>query len=323
MTRGRAAVRVARRAAAAAAVLGFAAALPGCATPPGPAAHDARAVTAGPVLPDPIRLHDVPFVAQPDWQCGPASLAIAMAAAGLEVPVERIAARAFTPGLRGSLQAEMLAATRAHAMLATQLPPTLDALRVELAAGRPVVVLQNLGLSFLPRWHYAVVTGIDLRAGAVTLHSGDTPSATMRLTTFGHTWARSGHWAIAVTPPDRMAAAADEEAAVRAVVGLERVDRAAAARAWPALVARWPRSRVGQFGLGNRLLADGDPGWAVGAYTAALAADPGFADAWNNLARALDATGRREAARLAADRAVALGGPRADAYRQTRAELAR
>jgi predicted Zn-dependent protease len=124
-----------------------------------------------------------------------------------------------------------------------------------------------------------------------------------------------------VTAPDRIPASADETAALHAVAGLERIDATAAMRGWDALVARWPRSRVGHFGRGNRLLADGDPRGAIGAYRAALAVDPGFADAWNNLARALEASGRLDAARLAADRAVSIGGARADAYRDTRASL--
>lgn len=296
-------------------------ALAGCAAPQAGPPRAARMAADG--LPDPVRLADVPFVAQPDWQCGPAALSIAMAAAGRPVPVETLARGAFTPDLQGSLQAEMLAVTRRHGLLATELPASLEALRRELAAGRPVIVLQNLGFASFPRWHYAVVIGVDRELGEVVLHSGDVPSLSMRLSTFERTWARSGRWAIAVTPPDRLPASADETAVLRAVVALERVDPVAAATAWDAVVARWPRSRIGLFGQANRRLADGDPRGAVGGFVAALAVDPGFADAWNNLARALQAAGRIDAARLAADRAVALGGPRLDTYLDTRAALGR
>ena len=320
-----------------AAALALAALLAGCAgsagrapsdpalrdpAPAGRAAHAPAArtpdATGGPVC-----LDGVPFVAQPEWQCGPASLAMALAAAGREVPLGRLVERAFTPGLAGSLQAEMLAAARAERMLATELPPTLEALRAELADGRPVVVLQNLGLPMLPRWHYAVLIGMDEGAGEVVLHSGDTPSMPMRLSVFERTWSRAGRWAFAVTPPERFPASAGEQAALHAVAGLERVDAAASMRAWDALVARWPASRVGHFGRGNRLLADGDARGAIVAYRRVLEIDPGFADGWNNLAHALASSGRLDAARLAADRAVAIGGRRADAYRETQASLAR
>jgi predicted Zn-dependent protease len=128
---------------------------------------------------------------------------------------------------------------------------------------------------------------------------------------------------MAVTPPSVLPASAAEPDAVAAAVGLERVDPAAAGAAWDAIVARWPSSRLGHFGRANRLLALGDAPAAVDAFRAAIAADPAFADAWNNLARALASTGEPVAALAAADRAVALGGPRADAYRETRAALGR
>jgi tetratricopeptide (TPR) repeat protein len=272
-------------------------------------------------LPDPLRLDTVPFVAQPDWQCGPASLAMALAAAGREVPVDALAASAFVPGLKGALQAEMLAATRRQGMLATELAPSLDAVRAELAAGRPVIVLQNLGLAMAPRWHYAVLIGVDLARGELRLHSGEIADDTMSLATFERTWARGGRWAMVVTPPASLPASADEARIARAIAGLERVDRAGAAAGWEAMVERWPAGRLARFARGNARLAGGDARGAAEDLRAAIAADPAFADAWNNLARALAAQGDRDAARAAADRAVALGGARLDVYRDTRAAL--
>ena len=108
---------------------------------------------------------------------------------------------------------------------------------------------------------------------------------------------------------------------VRAAIGLERADAAAARQARGAVVARWPASRPGRFGRGKLRLGGGGPGGAVDHCRAALAADPAFGDAWNKLAQALLAAGHADAARGAADRAVAIGGPRADAYRDTRRSI--
>jgi hypothetical protein len=310
-----------------AAALALAAALAGCAGSPGGASSATGPSTASgdraPRLPDAVWLRDVPFVAQPEWQCGPAALSIAMAAAGRPVPVRVLADSAFVPGLQGTLQAEMLAATRRQGMLATVLPASFDALRRELAAGRPVVVLQNLGLAAWPKWHYAVLVGYDDRAAEVRLHSGDEPSMAMGRRTFERTWARGDRWAIAVTPPSVLPESADEASAIRAAIGLERTDTTAASRAWEAVIARWPRSAMARFGRANLRFAGGDARSAVDDYRAAVAIDPGFADAWNNLAQALAALGEPAAASEAADRAVALGGPRAAAYRDTRASIGR
>jgi tetratricopeptide (TPR) repeat protein len=320
-------VSVGRRAALAA--LALAALLAGCAAPAPLSSASPGAGTPVAGRPDasdlPVarQLAGVPFVAQPDWQCGPAALAIAMTASGHPVPVATLAADAFVPGLKGTLQAEMLAASRRQRLLATVLPPEFDALRREIADGRPVIVLQNLGLAALPRWHYAVLIGYDLEAAQVTLHSGDEPQMRMGRGVFERTWARSGRWAMTVTAPAVLPASADEPRSVQAAIGLERVDAAAAVQAWEAIARRWPASRLAPFGLANLRLAQGDARAAADGFRAALAVDPAFADAWNNLARALDMLGEGAAARAAADRAVAIGGPREALYRETRAELTR
>jgi len=320
-------VSVGRRAGLAA--LALAALLAGCAAPAPLSSASPGAGTPVAGRPDasdlPVarQLAGVPFVAQPDWQCGPAALAIAMTASGHPVPVATLAADAFVPGLKGTLQAEMLAASRRQRLLATVLPPEFDALRREIADGRPVIVLQNLGLAALPRWHYAVLIGYDLEAAQVTLHSGDEPQMRMGRGVFERTWARSGRWAMTVTAPAVLPASADEPRSVQAAIGLERVDPSAAAQAWEAIARRWPASRLAPFGLANLRLAQGDARAAADGFRAALAVDPAFADAWNNLARALDMLGEGPAARAAADRAVAIGGPREALYRETRAELSR
>lgn len=311
------------------AALALAALLAGCAAPAPLSSASPGAGTPVAGRPDasdlPVawQLAGVPFVAQPDWQCGPAALAIAMTASGHPVPVATLAADAFVPGLKGTLQAEMLAASRRQRLLATVLPPEFDALRREIADGRPVIVLQNLGLAALPRWHYAVLIGYDLEAAQVTLHSGDEPQMRMGRGVFERTWARSGRWAMTVTAPTVLPASADEPRSVQAAIGLERVDAAAAVQAWEAIARRWPASRLAPFGLANLRLAQGDARAAADGFRAALAVDPAFADAWNNLARALDMLGEGAAARAAADRAVAIGGPREALYRETRAELSR
>lgn len=289
-----------------------AAALAGCAAPSGPLVGD-----------DAVRVAHVPFIDQPDWQCGPASLAMAAAAAGRPVPVEDFARAAFVPGRAGSLQPEMLAAPRRHGLLATELTPGLAALREELRQGRPVVVLQNLGLAAWPVWHYAVVVGLDEGEGRVELHSGDTRSLRMPLSTFDRTWARAGRWALVLTPPTRLPAAIDLPRAMNAAAGLQRVDAQAGAQAWESVHARWPEDRRVRFGRANALLAIGRAADAAAGFRSAIEVDPGFADAWNNLAIALDAAGDRAAARRAAERAVSIGGPRLPAYRDTLASLAR
>ena len=278
---------------------------------------------APPALAPAARLPDVPFFPQERYQCGPAALAMLLAADGAPVTAEALAAQVYLPAREGSLQAEMLGAARRHGRLAVVLPPRLDAVLAEVAAGRPVVVLQNLALPWLPQWHYAVVIGYDLPSAQLTLHSGTTPALTLPLSVFERTWARSGHWAMVATAPDRLPATPDAESLLAASVALERVDRAAAGRAYAALTQRAPLLAGAWLGLGNVRHASGDLAAAAQAFERATAADPAGADAWNNLALTELARGRIDAARRAAQQAVAIGGPRAPRYRETQAAVER
>lgn len=262
-------------------------------------------------------LADVPFFPQQDYQCGPAALAMVLAADGVPVSAEALVPQVYLPARAGALQAEMLATARRHGRLAVVLPPRLDALLAEVAAGRPVIVLQNLSLPLLPRWHYAVVIGYDVGQQQVLLHSGTTRRLVLPLPVFERTWARSGHWAMVATAPARLPVAPDANALLAAASALERIDPRAAGPAYRALTQRDPGAYGAWFGLGNASHAVGELEEAQRAFARATTIDPQAADAWNNLALTELALGRTAQAVRSAQRAVAIGGPRAARYRQT------
>jgi hypothetical protein len=290
---------IARAAAAAAALL-----LSGCAaffTPPQTAALLAQPPQG---LPQRIEREAVPFFPQTRDHCGPAALATALADVGLPADPERLADAVFLSARGGSLQLEMLGGARRQGAVATQLPRELEALLREVAAGHSVVVLQNLGLDFAPRWHYAVVVGYDLAQRELLLRSGTTRREVMALRTFEYTWARGGRWAIAVLPPERLPVTATEAEAQQAAVGFERAaPPARAAAAYRALLARWPGNLVAGIGLGNALNAAADAAGARAAF-ADVAERHDSAVAWINLARLRLDAGDRAGARAAAERAV-------------------
>lgn len=294
--------------------------LAGCAAPPMTAALRAQQPAA---LARPMQLAQVPFFPQQAYQCGPAALAMALAASGVAVVPDALVPQVYLPAREGSLQPEMLATARRHGRLAVLLPPRLDALLAEVAAGRPVIVLQNLALPWFPRWHYAVVIGFDLAAQSIRLHSGTTANLELPLAVFERTWARSGHWAMVATAPDALPATPDPQALLEAAAALERTDAHAAAVAYTALTQRAPGLYGAWFGLGNARHASGDLAGAAQAFARAVDVDGQAADAWNNLALTQLALGRLAEARRAADRAVALGGPRIARYRETLAAVER
>ena len=301
-----------------------AAAAAGCAslTPPQTAA---LLDTPPPGLPRQAERAEVPFFPQTPYHCGPAALATVLRHAGFAADPDALGESIFLPAREGTLQVEMLAGARRAGALPCRLPGTLEALLRATADGHPPVVLLNLGLSFVPRWHYAVLVGYDLDAREVVLRSGTTQRAVMALRTFEHTWARSGHWAFVVTRPGDLPAQVSEDEAMQAALGFERVAAPAeAARVWQSVLQRWPGGLLPMLALGNARFAAGDAAGAALAFEQA-AQQHDSAAAWNNLAQARKQLGDKAGARAAAERALQrarAAEPRwIDAAEQTLAEL--
>ena len=291
--------------------------LAGCATPQLAALRDAWPAD----VPGQAQLSQVPFFAQADYQCGPAALAMVAQSAGVLVTPEQLVEQVYLPGRQGSLQPEMLAATRRQGLVAYLLAPELNALLRELAAGNPVLVFQNLSLPIYPLWHYAVAIGYDRDRSELVLHSGTTERLTLSLATFERTWARGGRWAMLALPTHRLPATASPDAYAGAVATLERTHPVAAHAAYATALKTWPQQRALWLGSGNTAYALGQRNRAAEAYEAAAKVDPAFADAWNNLAQVRLELGQRAQAAEAIARAVALGGPREARYRELQQKI--
>ncbi|RTR05366.1 PA2778 family cysteine peptidase [Halomonas nitroreducens] len=290
--------------------------LAGCASAPqvSPATREA--------LPDRVKLDDVPFHGQRDYQCGPASLAMVLNAGGRDASVDALIPQVFLPGREGSVQPEMLATVRRQGMVPFRIPGEYDALLEELAAGNPVVVMQNLALPAWPLWHYAVAIGYDLPDESLTLHSGMTPERVVDVARFDATWARSDRWAFVALAPGRLPASVGVDAAIRAIADFESAQgNRAALPAWQALAERHPDAAMVQFALGNARHATGDGPGALAAYRAATTADPELAPGWLNLGLLASREGDLQTARQALDRAAALPGPWQARARAERASL--
>lgn len=287
--------------------------LAGCAT-------QTRALLQGPAvdLPAWVELSSTPFHPQERYQCGPAALATVLGASGFDVSPDALVPQVYVPAREGSLQPEMLAAARRNGAVSMTIAPRLDALLGEVSAGHPVVVLQNLSLSWAPLWHYAVVIGYDLAQGDIILRSGTTERLTMPLSTFEHTWARSHYWGMVALPPEQLPASADEEQVVAALVAFEKTAGAKLSRkAYESALRRWPQNAILHFGFGNAAYAAGDKRIAADAFRRTTELIPDHVAALNNLATVMAELGDLVQARAAAEKAVALGGPLRDAAQET------
>lgn len=252
-----------------------------------------------------VELSGTPFFAQTAHQCGPAALATLLVASGSSTSPEVLAPAIYLPARKGSLQAEIIATTRAHARVPYVLRRDAQAVREELAAGNPVLILQNLGFPGLPRWHYAVVIGHDPADDTYLLRSGTQPRLKLSARRFLAVWRRADHWAMVVTRPERIPATADITSWLRAASAFEELKQPAlAAKAYMAATARWPEQPLAWQALANARHGIGDLAGAGDALERALTLAPGAATL-NNLAQLWLERGCPAAARATIARAEA------------------
>jgi len=235
------------------------------------------------------QITNVPFINHSEGYCGPATLTMALNWAGENVAVENIAPQVFTPGMKGSLQTDMLVAVRRQGLVATPVE-SLDALLTEVSAGHPVIVFVNLGVKWIPTWHYAIVTGYDLEQKKIIMHSGPEQNKREDIYEFERSWLRGDYWGFTVLRPGTLAATASELTHARAVASIEKLGHSArAADYYRSILTKWPDSLGAHIGLANLAFAQNKPAVAVRHLKHAVKKHPESEAAKHNLEVALRA----------------------------------
>ena len=245
-------------------------------------------LVTGAADPQTIELVDTPFFPQRRYQCGPAALATALKASGVAVDADALTEWIYLPERKGSLQLELIATARRFERVPYVLPESLAPLLAEIRAGRPVVVLQNLGLRRRPYWHYAVVVGFDAARDRLVLRSGTTRRKIVRASRFMRTWRRADSWALVMLRPSELPADPDHDRYVRAVAGLEATGHIdTATTAYRTALGHWPQSRFARLGLGNAYYLGGDLIGAAEQFKTIVENSPSAVVPRNNLAQVM------------------------------------
>jgi hypothetical protein len=272
-----------------------------------------------------VELTATPFFRQEGFQCGPTALATILAASGVGVTPADLTSEVYLPGRRGSLQLELLAATRRHGRLPYEIADGVAGLVAELRGGRPVLVLQNLGWQRWPVWHYAVVVGTLTDPDRFVLRSGGRERLVVAARDFLRSWEGGELWGVVALRPGEMPARVDRHTYLKAVAALEGAGQAESARAaYHAALALWPDDPVARLGLGNSAFALGEWAEAEAAYRQLLDQEPGNVIARNNLAQVLAEQGEYSAALAEIEGALAEEGVSAalrQALSDTRREI--
>jgi tetratricopeptide (TPR) repeat protein len=269
----------------------------------------------------PVELVDTPFHPQTSHQCGPSTLATMLGASKVRVTPEELEPQVYLPGRKGSLQVEMMAASRRYGRLSYRIQPELAAIVAELNAGRPVLVLHNYGLPSWPRWHYAVVIGYDAGKDQLLLRSGLERRDVWSSRNFMRAWDNADRWAMVVLQPGELPMAPEKVRYLEAAAAFEKVAAPPDAwRAFDAATSAWPDEPVAWIGRGTAGFRQGDYSAAAADYSSALLLEPDNAGARNNLAMAQLKRGCPHAALRSLDMidGASLGGALDEAVADTR-----
>lgn len=252
-------------------------------------------------------LQSVPFFAQRTRQCGPAALATVMQWAGAEVTPDQLTSAVMIAKRQGSLQIELVAATRQHGLLPYTHEGGLATLWQLLEQQVPVLVLQNLAFSWYPRWHYAVVVGFDAARSEVLLRSGTERLGRESLTDFVTSWHYSGQWMLTVHQPDSVPPNANPLVFLQAAAALAETGQGdAAAKAYAAATQAWPEQMLAWMALGNHYYQHQAFRQAAHAYEHAVKIAPDHPAPVHNLAWSMIKLQQQAAAQPLALRAVEL-----------------
>lgn len=255
--------------------------LSGCITP---ARQTEALLSASGDLPNYYEIKSVNFIDQTAGYCGPATLTMAMRWAGQDISVDEVALQVYTPGMKGSLQSDLISASRRNGLMAIPIR-NLSALLAEVAAGHPVIIFENLGLSWAPQWHYALVLGYDLKNQEIIMHSGHDPFYHWDMKKFERSWMLGEYWGLVVLPAGMLAATADELTNVAAAVGLEQAEKYnEAEKGYHKILEKWPTSLVSLIGLANLTHKKGHRSKTISLLRRAVKYHPKSTAAQHNLA---------------------------------------
>ena len=252
---------------------------------------------------------DIPFILQTDYHCGPASLAMISNNLGNNITPDELSRMMYTPESKGTFQVDLLSATRRLGFISVPVVG-LKQMLSEVSAGHPILVFQNLGLSWFPKWHYAVVVGHDLEKDEIILHSGDEKNMHLDFSTFLKTWNRADNWAMLIVKPGTIPESASEMDLIKATAGLEAANHLELANdSYKKILEKWPQSLGALIGLGNISYRENHFEAALMYLKKATDFHPKAAGAWHNYAQLLKVMKKSNEARLAAQRAVANSDP--------------
>ncbi len=142
------------------------------------------------------RLALAPYRQEPE-RCGPFALASVLAFLGRPTAAADLEPDLYLPEVGGSLTMDLFLAARRRGLPVRQGEGDPAALRDELAAGRPAILLLRHGALTGGAGHFVVANGYSTRPPGFFLLWGDGGESWMTEADLSRMWERSGRWMLA------------------------------------------------------------------------------------------------------------------------------
>ncbi|KYG65558.1 hypothetical protein AZI86_00310 [Bdellovibrio bacteriovorus] len=218
---------------------------------------------------------DIPFLAQEKNMCGPVVLKMATNFSAPEYTLSDLKEMTFREEVQGTFQSDILSAARRMGLTPYRVPSS-SAMWSQIRDGRPVIVFQNLGVSWLPAWHFSLLVGYDSVKDKVYLHTGTEALQSIGIKRFQKTWERGGSWSYVVTAPADIPANASFEEALQNAMLLEKIDQQKpAAEVYQQMIVKFPTRFEPHLGLAQIYYAQGNKKAALKESETALTKSPG------------------------------------------------
>lgn len=255
-------------------------------------------------IPKSKTIQNVPFILQKENFCGPATLAMYMQWLGINQTPEQLADISFSKSAKGTYKSNLVSAARINGLMTAPVNSYKN-LVLEIQAGNPVIVFQNLGFDWYPLWHYSLIYGYNINKKTIVIHSGEEKSKEVPLKLFDNSWKRANYWAITLTPSTKLSKTAKQFDYIKSAAALESLNLSKkATQAYSEIIKRWPKSHMAYFGLGNIHYKNNNVQAAVKAYKKSVELNTNFSIAWFNLALLSEETKNMKEAKTAAREAI-------------------
>jgi len=164
----------------------------GCTTHPQKTAPSYQApITSG-------KIENVHFYPQLAYQCGPASLAGVLNYYGIDVTPDQIAMEIFRPDIGATVTMDMVLYARKKGGAAKWYSGSTHDIRCAIDAGVPLIVMVDVGVANISKYHYMVVIGYE--PDGIIANTGKDREKRIRWKKFLPRWDRAKRWTLRIEP---------------------------------------------------------------------------------------------------------------------------